>query len=487
MRAAGRLRELARQAEAARDEAQARAHVLQQRLELVEAGSGPQGSGLGYVRQAAAAREEAELRARVLQQRLDLAEEAAAAKPGRPGLAYGLGDQQQAPLAPHVSPATAPRPPFDARACVLAGTPPAMPDACESAEEPLPTVLVASIGPAGAGAHEAALHSMPAGSAACPPSSGRSATRLARQGGGLGLCSGGNPLRSPTLGSLEVLVAGTAAMVAQTLAADAGLASGRRTPRREGAHFAVGSVAGGPLPGPCGRDADAENTGSLRPVAQNRTKLAGRSDAAPATRSAAPGRTTPEDPAYGQAESARSPLAEVSPQRQVPLAAGAGAPPPTKAAPPRGRRNSAKLSPKPGTPSPGLAARMRAGLFGGSRGRTAAASPGATGAGGSAGHGGACLGAPAEVDASLCLHGSPMSPLTAERIGGLREAAATSKGKFLVFASTDSYQHSRSQRRHAEMHQPATYWRFRADRAMQCTSMSQTGRQCSSHTHYHWD
>lgn len=459
--AAERLRERVRQAEAARDEAQARARVLQQRLELAEAGGVPQRSGLGYVRQAAAARDEAELRARVLQQRLDLAEEAAAARPGMPGLSAGLGAQQHVKLSPRLSPAAAARPSFDDRACALAGTPSAM-DAGKSAEDPLSNMPVASTGPATARAFEVALRSMPGGSAARPAPLGRSAPRLARQGGG------GNPLRSPTLGSLEVLVAGTEAMVAQSLAADAGLAPGRRTPRREGAYLAANPRAGEPLPGSPGRHPDIENAGSLRPVLQDAAELPGRSETAYAVggagnlpaaaarsrrlhvqgaeaaahiRQAAPGLETPKNPADGQAAAARSPLAEVSPQRQVPLAAGAGPLPPAKAAPPRGRHDVPKLSPKPKTPSPGLAARMRAGLFGGSRSRSATAGPGAAGAGGGAGpRGGACSGAAAEVDASLCLHGSPMSPPVAEKVGGLPEAAATSKGE--VFVSFTHWQRS---------------------------------------------
>ena len=420
--------------------------MLQQRLELAETGGGAQGSESGYVRQAAAARDEAELRARVLQQRLDLAEEAAAAKPGMPGLGFGLGAQQQESLVPHLPPPAAARPSLDDRA---SATPPAMSDAGRSAEEPLSTVPVASTGPAAAGAHEAALHCIPDGCATCPAPPGQSTARLARQVGGLGLGLSGNPTRSPTLGSLEVLVAGTEAMVAQTLAADAGLASGRRTPRREGAHLAAGPGVDA-LPGSSGRDADPENAGSLRPVLRDAAESAGRSEASAAAvrgrrlhvqgakaeapiRQAAPGRQTPNNPADGQAAAARSPLAEVSPQRQVPPAAGTGPPPPTKAAPLRGRRDAFKVSPKPKTPSPGLAARMRAGVFGGSRGRSAVASPEAAGAGGGAGRGGAFPGAPAEVDASLCLHGSPMSPPTAGKVGGLPDGAATSKGKFWCY------------------------------------------------------
>ena len=455
--AAKRLRERVRQAEAAREEVGARAHVLQQQLELGEAGGSHQGAGFGYVRQAAAARDEAEARARVLQQRLDLAEEAAAAKLGMPGLELGLGAQHRMPLAARVPPAPAARPVFYDRASAGVGTVPAMPDPDISAErEPPPAVPAAATGPPAAIMPETVLLSMPAGSVTCPTPSGRSATRSVRQG------VGGNPLRSPTLSSLEVLVAGTEAMVAQTLAADVGLASGRRTPRREGALFGAGPGADGPPPVSSGRDADAENAGSTRPVLPGKANEAGHSEAAPAvggagsvpaaaarsrrqhaqgaeaaaiTRLAARGRETPKIPSSEQAAAARKPLTEVSPQRQVPLAAGAAAPPATKAPPPRGRRDAPSASPKPKTPSPGLAARMRAGLFGGTRRRCAVASLGAKGAGSGAGRGGAGSGVLTEVDASLCLHGSPMSPPATEEAGELLEAAAASRGEFCICLS----------------------------------------------------
>ena len=78
------VREQLRQAEAARDEAEVRASVLQQQLALAEAAGASEGMARGYIRQGAAARDEAQLRAHVLQQRLVLAEAPGAPAAGAP-------------------------------------------------------------------------------------------------------------------------------------------------------------------------------------------------------------------------------------------------------------------------------------------------------------------------------------------------------------------------------------------------------------------
>jgi len=426
-RAGARAAERLRQAEAARDEAAARAAVLQQRLDLAQGGAGagpPGGDALRFVRQAAAARDEAELRAAVLQQRLDLAGAA-----GAPAAAAGSVPERSRQAAPDCDGVRAPgQAPSATEPCggapAAAQAPqrePALPRARPGHPDPGPKEDPAASGE----------RPQPTRPARTPPRSVAGAGAPAR-------CS------SPTLGSLQRLVAGTEALVAQGLTAE-GLGSGRRTPRRADPSSAGSALHAAPL---ARRGGLGIGQGGGAGVRQAASPCAAQGGAHVGThvsalhaepREAPPRRLSPQAPApAGRPPHMRSPLAEVPPDRQLgagrpadparpmpspkPAAAGGrrGAPAPHAIKSPAAKagralsgRTDPGAAPERATPAQ---ARRGAGAAGRAAGPDPSENPGEdAGTSGNAAGGHAAM---PEVEASLCLHGSPSSPL------GDQEAAA---------------------------------------------------------------